>query len=122
MRRPRSRRSPGWSSGGSMKKSEPRRRRSAPDTGEHVFEGLGVAPGIAIGPAHRSESGVVAIPEYTLVPDQVEAEKRRFAEAVARAQKQLAKLKAKSAALSAEAAEELGYLLDAHAQMLAGSR
>jgi phosphotransferase system enzyme I (PtsI) len=105
-----------------MKKSESRRRRSVPDTGEHVFEGLGVAPGIAIGPAHRSESGVVAIPEYTLAPDQVEPEKRRFAEAVARAQKQLAKLKAKSEALSAEAAEELGYLLDAHAQMLAGSR
>ena len=105
-----------------MKTSEPRRRGPAAKGGEQVFEGLGVAPGIAIGPAHRSESGVVAIPEYTLEPDQVEAEKRRFAEAVARAQKQLSKLKAKSDALSADAAEELGYLLDAHAQMLAGSR
>ena len=106
-----------------MKTSEPRRAGRRPGkAGEQAFEGLGVAPGVAIGVAHRSEAGVVAIPEYEIAPDQVDAEKRRFADAVARAQKQLAKLKAKSQALSADAAEELGYLLDAHAQILAGSR
>ena len=106
-----------------MKTSEPRAPRRHPrKMGEQAFEGLGVAPGVAIGVAHRSEAGVVAVPEYEIAADQVDAEKRRFAEAVARAQKQLAKLKAKSQALSADAAEELGYLLDAHAQMLAGSR
>ena len=106
-----------------MKTSEPRRTgRRQGKAGEQTFEGLGVAPGVAIGVAHRSEAGVVAIPEYEIAPDQVDAEKRRFSDAVARAQKQLAKLKAKSQALSADAAEELGYLLDAHAQMLAGSR
>ncbi|MBL8688943.1 MAG: phosphoenolpyruvate--protein phosphotransferase [Rhodospirillaceae bacterium] len=103
-----------------MKTREPRARRTK--TGERTFDGLGVAPGIAIGVAHRSETGVVAVPDYEIPPEQVDTEKRRFADAVARAQKQLAKLKAKSQALSAEAAEELGYLLDAHAQMLAGSR
>jgi len=103
-----------------MKTREPRARRTK--TGEQTFDGLGVAPGIAIGVAHRSETGVVAVPDYEIAPEQVDTEKRRFADAVARAQKQLAKLKAKSQALSAEAAEELGYLLDAHAQMLAGSR
>jgi phosphotransferase system enzyme I (PtsI) len=103
-----------------MKTREPRPRRTK--TGEQTFDGLGVAPGIAIGVAHRSETGVVAVPDYEIPPEQVAAEKRRFADAVARAQKQLAKLKAKSQALSAEAAEELGYLLDAHSQMLAGSR
>ncbi len=103
-----------------MKTREPRSRRTK--TGEQTFDGLGVAPGIAIGVAHRSETGVVAVPDYEISPEQVVGEKHRFADAVARAQKQLAKLKAKSQALSAEAAEELGYLLDAHAQMLAGSR
>ncbi len=103
-----------------MKTRELRARR--PKVGEQVFEGLGVAPGVAIGTAHRSEAGVVAVPDYEIAPEQIDAEKRRFSDAVTRAQKQLAKLKAKSQALSAEAAEELGYLLDAHAQMLAGSR
>ncbi len=103
-----------------MKTRDPHARR--PKVGEQVFEGLGVALGVAIGVAHRSETGVVAVPDYEIASDQVDAEKRRFADAVTRAQKQLAKLKAKSQALSAEAAEELGYLLDAHAQMLAGSR
>jgi len=104
-----------------MKTREPRQPRRS-RIGERTFEGLGVAPGVAIGVAHRSEAGVVAVPEYELAPERIEAEKQRFADAVARAQKQLAKLKTKSRALSAEAAEELGYLLDAHAQMLAGSR
>lgn len=106
-----------------MKTRDPdQQRRRGASGGEQVFEGLGVAPGIAIGAAHKSEAGVVAVPEYELAADQIDAEKRRFADAVARSQKQLAKLKAKSQALSADAAEELGYLLDAHAQMLAGSR
>ncbi|MBM3533582.1 MAG: phosphoenolpyruvate--protein phosphotransferase [Alphaproteobacteria bacterium] len=104
-----------------MKTREPRQPRRA-RAGEQVFEGLGVAPGVAIGVAHRSETGVVAVPEYEVAADRIEAEKQRFVEAVARSQKQLAKLKTKSRALSADAAEELGYLLDAHAQMLAGSR
>jgi phosphotransferase system enzyme I (PtsI) len=102
-----------------MKTSEPKRSQR-PE--EQIFDGLGVAPGIAIGTAHRSEAGVVAIPEYEIEPEQLEAEKKRFSDAVARSQRQLAKLKAKSHALSADAAEELGYLLDAHSQMLAGSR
>jgi len=50
------------------------------------------------------------------------AEKARFAAALARSQKQIRKLKQKSAALPAAAAEELGILLEAHLQMLTGSR
>ncbi len=90
--------------------------------GERVFDGVGVAPGIAIGLAHRIESGELPVPEYTLGADQVEAEKTRFADAVARAQKQLRKLKTKCAGIPGAAGEELGYLLDAHLQMLTGSR
>ncbi len=103
-------------------KTERRSRRAAPGRGERVFEGLGVAPGIAIGTAHLVESGVAQVPEYRLEPGQVEAEQQRFAEAVAKAQKQIRKLKGKAQNLPPAVAEEVGFLLDAHLQMLTGSR
>src|SRR5690606_1155807 len=83
---------------------------------------LGVAPGIAIGTAHLVESGVAQVPEYRLEPDQLEAEQQRFAEAVAKAQKQIRKLKGKAQNLPPAVAEEVGFLLDAHLQMVTGSR
>ena len=98
------------------------RTRKAAAKGELRFEGLGVSLGIAIGPAHIVESGSVHVPEYKLEPDKIEPERARFAAAVAKAQKQLGKLKAKSANLPGAAAEEVGFLLDAHLQMLTGSR
>jgi phosphotransferase system enzyme I (PtsI) len=101
--------------------SKPRRRAVSP-RGEQVFEGLGVSAGIAVGPAHVVEGGSVHVPEYRLEPEQIEPERARFAAAVAKAQKQLIKLKAKSASLPGAAAEEIGFLLDAHLQMLTGSR
>jgi phosphotransferase system enzyme I (PtsI) len=90
--------------------------------GEQVFEGLGVAPGIAIGTAHLIETGVVQVPEYHLAANEIAAEKTRFADAVAQAQKQVRKLKAKSQNLPAAVAEEVDFLLEAHLQMLTGSR
>ncbi|MEX0809764.1 MAG: phosphoenolpyruvate--protein phosphotransferase [Dongiaceae bacterium] len=89
---------------------------------EEIFEGLGVAPGIAIGPAHVVEDGRVSVPEYEIEPDAVDEELARFRSAVAKAQKQLAKLRTKSEALPAAAREEVGFLLDAHRHMLTGSR
>jgi len=99
------------------------KRRAAGDaTAERVLEGLGVSAGVAIGPAHIYEAGTVSVPDYAIGAEQVEAEQKRFADAVAAARRQLTKLKAKSAALHGSAAEEMGYLLDAYMQMLAGSR
>jgi phosphotransferase system enzyme I (PtsI) len=98
------------------------RKRGAPAKGELVFEGLGVSPGIAIGPVHVVEGGSVHVPEYRIEPEQIEAERARFAAAVNKAQKQLIKLKGKSTSLPGTAAEEIGFLLDAHLQMLTGSR
>ena len=98
------------------------RKRAAPGKGELVFEGLGVSPGIAVGPAHVVEGGSVHVPEYRIEPEQIEAERARFSAAVNKAQKQLVKLKAKSTNLPGTAAEEIGFLLDAHLQMLTGSR
>jgi len=90
--------------------------------GERVFQGLGVSAGIAIGPAHVREAGALEVPEYAVSKDRLEAERERLRVAIEYSQKQLRKLKAKASALQGAAAEELGYLLDAHLQMLSGSR
>lgn len=103
-------------------KTEGKPKRTGAGRGERVFEGLGVAPGIAIGIAHTVESGVDHVPEYEIAPEDVPAELERFAEAVAKAQKQIRKLKSKSHNLPPAVAEEVGFLLDAHLQMLTGSR
>jgi phosphotransferase system enzyme I (PtsI) len=90
--------------------------------GERVLQGLAVSPGIAIGPAFVSDDGHIAVPDYRVAPDKVEAEQERFTAAVAASLKQLRKLKGKAAALPNAAAEEMGYLLDAHIAMLTNSR
>jgi phosphotransferase system enzyme I (PtsI) len=89
---------------------------------ERVLHGLGVSPGVAIGPAFVSDDGEIAVPEYRLAADKIESERERFAAAVALSLKQLRKLKGKAAALPDSAAEEVGYLLDAHIAMLTNSR
>jgi phosphotransferase system enzyme I (PtsI) len=89
---------------------------------EVMLEGLGVSAGIAIGEAHVVEIGVVNVPDYEIAADAVEAELARFREALAKSERQLRKLKKKSAELHGAAAEELEFLLDAHLQMLSGSR
>ncbi len=88
---------------------------------ERRLEGLGISPGVAIGPAFVSDSNV-AVPEYQLEADQVDPELQRFAAAVALSVKQLRKLKSKAEGLPGTAKEEAGYLLDAHLHMLANSR
>jgi phosphotransferase system enzyme I (PtsI) len=96
-------------------------RRGRPRA-ERAFGGLGVSPGVAIGAAHVVEAGFIDVPEYAIAEDAVAAEQERFADAVAKSQRQLKKLKDKSTALHGTAAEELGFLLDARLQMLTGSR
>jgi phosphoenolpyruvate-protein phosphotransferase (PTS system enzyme I) len=89
---------------------------------ERVFHGLGVSPGIAIGPAHVSDHFDVAVAEYQLEPEQIADEAARFAAALATSVKQLRKLKTKAQTLPDAASEEMGYLLDAHLSMLSNSR
>src|SRR5579872_1816968 len=103
---------PRWSRAASMKNE----RR------EVSLEGLGVSPGIAIGPVFFSQHDNIAVPEYRLEADALQNEIDRFAAAVARSVKQLRKLKQKTAPLPDTASEELGYLLDAHLHMLTQSR
>ena len=105
-----------------MKPDDPPFAGDKPSKGERVLHGLGVSPGIALGPAFISDDGEIAVPEYRVAAADVEAERERFAAAVALALKQLRKLKGKSATLPDSAAEEVGYLLDAHIAMLTNSR
>jgi phosphoenolpyruvate-protein phosphotransferase (PTS system enzyme I) len=92
------------------------------DRSERTLTGLAISPGIAIGPAFISDNGAIQVPDYRIAHDDVSAEKKRLADAVALSLKQLAKLKVKAAALPGAAAEEAGYLLDAHIAMLTNSR
>jgi phosphotransferase system enzyme I (PtsI) len=89
---------------------------------EIVLNGLAVSGGVAIGPAHLIESGFEQVPEYRLEEADVGGERDRFAEALAKSRRQIKKLKAKAQALPEQAAEDVGYLLDAHAAILSGSR
>ncbi|CAK0771141.1 Phosphoenolpyruvate-protein phosphotransferase [Azospirillaceae bacterium] len=93
----------------------------APQT-ERILPGLGVSSGIAIGPAYVVEIGSLPVPEYTLSPGQIEVERARFAEATLKACRQLRKLKVKAAVLPESAAEEIGFLLEAHLAMMTNSR
>jgi phosphotransferase system enzyme I (PtsI) len=89
---------------------------------ERVVEGLGVSPGLTLGQARISAADTLSVPEYVLAAEEVEAELVRFADSVATSRQQLAKLKDKSATLNGTAAEEVGYVLDAHIAMLTNSR
>jgi phosphotransferase system enzyme I (PtsI) len=95
---------------------------TAGERSTQVLEGLGVAPGVAIGPAYLLEAGAIPVPVRKLGEEEVAGELDRFSAAVGKGQKQLRKLKTKSASLPGAAAEEIGYLLEAYLQMLSGSR
>src|SRR5579862_495414 len=89
---------------------------------EQRLTGIGVSPGIGIGPAYLGERGELPISESRIAEAAIDAERGRFAEAVAVSTRQLRKLKTRSTALPGSAADEIGYLLDAHLAMLANSR
>ncbi|HEX2152202.1 MAG TPA: phosphoenolpyruvate--protein phosphotransferase, partial [Stellaceae bacterium] len=89
---------------------------------EQRLTGIGVSPGIAIGPAYIGERGDLPVQETSIDEAGIDAERARFAEAVAVSAKQLRKLKTRATALPGSAADEIGYLLDAHLAMLANSR
>jgi phosphotransferase system enzyme I (PtsI) len=89
---------------------------------EQVLTGIGVSPGIAIGPAFVGDRGELPVSESRIERSEIENERARFAEAVAISAKQLRKLKTRATALPGSAADEIGYVLDAHLAMLANSR
>ena len=102
---------------------EPVETESAPgQRPERRLSGVGVSPGIAIGPAYLVEGGDLPVHESHIPENEIAAERARLAEAVEVSLKQLRKLKSKAGSLPESAAEEIGYLLDAHHAMLSNSR
>ena len=89
---------------------------------EQLLTGIGVSPGIAIGPAYIGERGDLPVQESRIAETAIDDERGRFAEAVATSVKQLRKLKSRATALPGSAADEIAFLLDAHLAMLGNSR
>ena len=87
-----------------------------------VFIGSGISMSAAIGKAHVINSGLGRVPKYHVSNTDITDEVKRFRNAVAKAQKQIARLKAKTSSLTDTTAEELELLLDAHAAMLVSTR
>ena len=89
---------------------------------ERRFEGLGIAPGIAIGRVFVSDSSDIPVPERRIDAGEIDSEQERLSQAVDTSLKQLKKLKTKAASLPGAASDEMGHLLDAHFAMLSRSR
>ena len=87
-----------------------------------MFEGLGVSPGIAIGPAHLTEAGLPSVPEYSIRKSDIVTEKERLKAAVDRSGRQLRRLRDRARVSHGATGEDLTNLLDAYLQMLTGSR
>src|SRR5437764_2102796 len=91
-------------------------------TKEQRLSGIGVSPGIAIGQAYIGDRGELPVKESRIGEGSVEPERTRFGEATATSPRQLRKLKSRATALPGSAADEIGFVLDAHLAMLANSR
>ncbi|MGE3622806.1 MAG: phosphoenolpyruvate--protein phosphotransferase [Bdellovibrionales bacterium] len=90
--------------------------------GEQIWRGIGISPGIAIGPAYViDQTGMPAAPEYSIPAGQIEKEIKRFNAALAKTQRQLSQLKQKAESLPA-GAKDVVLLLEAYQGMLSGSR
>lgn len=63
-----------------------------PVSAERVVEGIGVAPGVAIGPVYLYAGGGYQAEAEHLAPDEVKAEVDRFERAVARSERELRKV------------------------------
>ncbi len=61
-------------------------------SGERVYSGIGVSPGIAIGPAHIFTRQAQSVEDYRIAADDVQNELGRFEAAIQRAEKDLRKI------------------------------
>ncbi|MEQ9360938.1 MAG: phosphoenolpyruvate-utilizing N-terminal domain-containing protein, partial [Rhodospirillales bacterium] len=87
---------------------------------EKRFEGMGVSPGIAVGPAHVREAGTLEVPERRVPKKGLAAEEKRLTAAVILARRQIKRLKAQ--AEKDAVTQEMHFLFDAYLQMLEDSR
>lgn len=89
---------------------------------ERSFRGLGVSPGVSIGPAYVREHGAIDVPDHVIKSADVAEEIIRLEHAVDRARRQMGRLRTKVKNMPATAADELSFLVDAYEQMLKDSR
>jgi len=86
-----------------------------PGNARMVLQGIGVAPGIAIGKAYRVDRDKVSLVYYYLPsPAQIKREKDRFNAAVERAEADLKEIRSKMAGVFPEHA----YIIDTHIHIL----
>lgn len=84
-------------------------------TAEVVLEGIGVAPGIAIGPAYLYTRDVFTVIQRQLRDDEIEAEIERFERAVFKSEKELKKI---TSVAREKLGDESGEIFEAQALML----
>lgn len=93
---------------------------------ERLIVGLAAAPGIAIGQAYVREPVRLHVPKYRVAVENIQDEQRRLSNAVARARRRMARIRARAASraklIPEMGAEELGYLFDAYLHILKDSR
>lgn len=89
---------------------------------EHHVKGMGVAPGIGIGPAYVHLAGGLNVPRRTVAKTRVQVELERLHVASRQVRSDLAGLHDQVRGLPAAEAAGLGDLLDAYRGILEGSR
>lgn len=89
---------------------------------EIILTGQGVSEGIAMGRAHVREAMTLSIPQRTISSHEIGSEMARFQGSIEKAKDQLDKLQKRTNQLPNMAAEEIGYLLEAHVQILSSGR
>lgn len=99
-----------------------RPERGSSGLSERHFHGLGVSRGVAIGVIHWHDGESLSVPEYRISAAKISAEVQRLQTAIDLSERQVGDMQVKVKGLSDAAGEEVGYLLDAYAQMLHGSR
>src|ERR1700722_15909790 len=80
-----------------------------------IKKGIGVSPGVVISTAVVLDAEDLVIPKRSVSPDQVDAELKRFGEAVAQAIDDVSKLRD---AMTAEIGKDIGSIFDFHIGLL----
>ncbi len=88
---------------------------------QRIITGIGVAPGVAVGPAFIIEQCGVPVSEYEIPSAQVEKELKRLHGAITKVQKHLSQLQQKAGGLHT-GGQDMMLLIDAYKGMLSGSR
>lgn len=114
-----------------MKKTEPPppqhkrfARAAAPEQTrpERTFRGIGISPGVAIGPAFGASESVPVISRHKIPATDIASEGARLEAAILQSRRQLAKLRARLSVLPEESQVEIAPLLDVYVRMLGPSR